>query len=136
MAYKYKAKKKMRKPQGRMNTGIQNKERLIGKGKIWAMLISGTIIVAGIYITAVKLRFEIIFHIYWVLTSVLLCTFIYLKQRRDYLYAECTKNGQISQEDVVFDRKRRIHIKYLLLVLIPFLLTVIGDVVYLVFLRI
>ena len=135
MADRYKAKKKAVKHLAKVNPGTQKEKPLIGKGKICMMLASGTIIIAGIYIAAMKMHFGLIFHVYWILTSILLCVFIYMKQRRDYLYFEMTKNGEISDESILIDRKRRLHIKYLLIVLIPLLLTVTGDIVYLVFLR-
>lgn len=132
---KYRAKKKTDKFSRQINNDIPKQEQLIGKGKICMMLVLVTIIVSGIYITAMKMHFDLIFHIYWILTSVLLCVFIYMKQRRDYLYAQSTKNGQISDKDILLDRKRRVHIKYLLIVLVPLLFTLTGDIVYLVFLR-
>ena len=135
MADRYKAKRKTGKHLTQVNSGAQKEKPLIGKGKICIMLLLGTIIFAGIYIAAMKMHFGLIFHIYWILTSLLLCVFIYMKQRRDYLYFEMTKNGEISDESILIDRKRRLHIKYLLIVLIPLLLTVTGDIVYLVFLR-
>lgn len=59
----------------RENTQKSSKNSLsnIGKGKIVFLLILFTAIIAGIYIAAVKLRFEPIFHLYWIISAVCMC---------------------------------------------------------------
>lgn len=134
MAHKYRAKK-------RNKTVIDNREispkepPLIGKGKIVLLLVIGTALAAGIYVAAMKMQFAPVFYAYWIITTVLICAFIFLNQRRDYLYAKMTSDGKPDEKALEADRRRRKHIKYLLLVLLPFLFTVIGDTVYLVLLK-
>ncbi len=129
MATKYKVKNKSTEAR----TGKE--EPLIGKGKIIFLLIFGTLVTAGIYIAAIKFQFALIFHIYWILTAVLFCVYLYLKQRRDMLYHKAKNSGNLDEEHLAADRKRRKQMKYLLLILLPFLFTVIGDAIYLFYLQ-
>lgn len=125
MAKKYKAKSKK----------TEKNEYAIGKGKILLILVLLTALVAGVYIAAMQKEFEPIFHIYWVVTAVLMCAFLFLKYRNEYLYTKAQEAGEKTQPEITDEyRKRTKHIKYLLCILMPFVFTLIGDTVYLVFL--
>ncbi len=118
------------------NTCIQKNVPLIGKGKILAILAAGTFIVAGVYIAAMKMHFLPIFHIYWIITAILLCAFAFSTKRCEQLYAEnLGKDGKMSESAKSEHLKRTKKVKYLLLVLLPFLFTVIGDTVYVLILQ-
>ncbi len=118
------------------NTGIQKDKPLIGKGKIIAILASGTFVVAGIYIAAMKMHFLPVFHIYWIITAVLLCVFAFSTKRCEQLYAKnMGKDGKMSEAAKAEHLERTKKVKYLLLVLLPFLFTVIGDTVYVLILQ-
>lgn len=119
-----------------LNTGIQKDTPLIGKGKILAILASGTFAAAGIYIAAMKMHFLPIFHIYWIITAVLLCVFVFATKRCEQFYVQnMGKDGRMSEEAKAEHLVRTKRIKYLLLVLLPFLFTVIGDTVYVLILQ-
>ena len=120
----------------RENTQKSSKNSLsnIGKGKIVFLLILFTAIITGIYIAAVKLRFEPIFHLYWIISAVLACAAAVLQKRNEYLYTKDMASG-VSQAQSEASRGQRLkRIKYLLIILIPFLFTVFADAVYLLFL--
>lgn len=134
MAHKYRAKKKSTAT-ANIDAGIQKETPLIGKGKIMISLVLGTLLAAGVYIAAMIAELAAVFYAYWIITTVLICAFIFLNQRRDYIYAKMTAKGELTEKQRTEDRSRRKHIKYLLLVLMPFLFTVIGDTVYLVLLK-
>lgn len=120
----------------KINTGIQKDAPLIGKGKILAILTGGTFIVAGVYIAAMKMHFLPIFHIYWIITAVLLCVFAFSTKRCEQLYMQnMGKDGKMSEGAKSEHLKRTKKVKYLLLVLLPFLFTVIGDTVYVLILQ-
>lgn len=131
---KFKAKKK--KPTAHLEyTGAQKDKPLIGKGKIILILIFGTALVAGIYMTAIKLMFAPIVHIYWIITTILLIAFLFFKSRNEYIYAQIISGGEPSEEEKTAHLKRTKALKYMLLVLLPFLFTLIGDTVYLFILK-
>ena len=131
--YKVKAKKKRQLPSDTQEA-IENKP-LIGKGKILLILLFGTVLVSGIYITAIQKMFAPIVHIYWVVTVLLFMAFLYMGKRNEYLYTKINLNGAPTEEDIKAHIKRTKQLKYLLLVLMPFLFTLIGDVVYLFLLK-
>ncbi|MGN1120950.1 MAG: hypothetical protein ACI4RV_01205 [Eubacteriales bacterium] len=109
------------------------KDAAIGKGRIVALPVLLTAVVAGIYVAAVKLCFEPIFHLYWITSGVLVCAAALLQRRNEYLYTKETQEGDREQAAASYAKRKR-QIKYLLIVLIPFLLTVFADAVYLIFL--
>lgn len=110
-------------------------EPLVGRGKILLLLIFGTLVIAGVYIVAISVQFAPIFHIYWILTAILFCVYLYLKQRRDLFYQKASDTEKLDEKFLISDRKRRKQLKYLLLVLLPFLFTIIGDAIYLFYLQ-
>ena len=132
--YKIKAKSPNTAQQS-SHTGTNDSKPIIGKGKIILILIFGTALVAGIYMAAIQKMFAPIMHIYWILTTILLMAFLYIKSRNEYLYTKITANGKPSEEDKKAHIKRTKAMKYLLLVLLPFLFTLIGDAVYLFILK-
>lgn len=137
MANKYKVSKlkttNKNKPSSDMS---KDKTPLIGKGKILAILIAGTILVAGIYAYAISLKFMFIFHIYWIVTAILFCLFIFLSMRNDYLYHKCMSlNKHATKEADSEHRGRTKIIKYVLLALLPFLFTVMADAIYLILIK-
>ena len=126
---------KQRTSQESMCTGTQKYKPLIGKGKLLLMLVSGTAIVAGIYIACIQKMFAPIIPIYWITTGILMIAFLFVNKRNEYLYTKLTYNRTPSEDEKNEHRKRVKHMKYLLLVLLPFLFTVLGDVVYLFILK-
>lgn len=116
-------------------TGTPKEPPLIGKGKIVLMLISGTAVVAGIYMTALQLHFAPIMPIYWTIAGILLMIFLYFNTKNEYLYTKMTTGRTPSEEEKKDFRQRTKKLKYLLIVLLPFLFTLIGDMVYLYFLK-
>ena len=133
---RYRAKKKKAVSTDKVSyTGTQKEEPLIGTRKILLMLVLGTGIVSGIYITAIKMMFAPIMHIYWITAAILLMLFMYIKMRNEYLYAEITKSHSPSDEEMAQHRKRTKAMKYLLIALLPFLFTLFGDLVYLYLLK-
>lgn len=113
----------------------QNKP-LIGKVKILLVLILGTLLAAGIYITAMKMQYIFIFHIYWIVTALLFCLFIFLSMRNDYLFQKSLSiNKHLTKYTDSEFRKRTKVIKYVLLALLPFLFTVMGDAIYLLIIK-
>ena len=108
----------------------------IGKVRILLILLAGTALVGSFYIVAMRLRFEAVFHLYWLITAVLLCLTAFLQKRSEYLYArDRLSDGSHSPESESAYARRRKTLKYLLLVLLPFLFTVAADAVYLLFLQ-
>lgn len=103
----------------------------IGKGKILLILILATGLAAGIYIAAAKYRFEPIFHLYWIVSTILLCTALFLDKQNEYRYTKERTLDPIRAEGAYYKRKKRV--KYVVLALLPFLLTVLVDTVYLLF---
>jgi len=99
------------------------------------MLISGTAVVAGIYMTALQLHFAPIMPIYWTIAGILLMIFLYFNMKNEYLYTKMTTGRTPSEEEKKDFRRRTKKLKYLLIVLLPFLFTLIGDMVYLYFLK-
>ena len=132
MATKYKVKNTNKNS---TEAGTIKEEPLIGKGKILLLLIFGTLVIAGVYIVAISMQFAPIFHIYWILTAILFCVYLYLKQRRDLFYQKASDTEKLDEKFLISDRKRRKQLKYLLLVLLPFLFTIIGDAIYLFYLQ-
>ena len=132
MATKYRV-KNTNKNSTEARTGKE--EPLIGKGKILLLLFLGTLVIAGVYIVAISVQFAPIFHIYWILTAILFCVYLYLKQRRDLFYQKASDTEKLDEKFLISDRKRKKQLKYLLLVLLPFLFTIIGDAVYLFYLQ-
>lgn len=103
----------------------------IGKAKILLILVLATALAVGVYVFAAKHRFAPVFHLYWILSTVLLCAALYLDKRNVYLY---TKEQAIDPERATAAygaRKKRV--KYVILTLLPFLFTVLADTVYLLF---
>lgn len=103
----------------------------IGKGKILLILVLATGLAGGVYIFAAKHRFAPIFHLYWILSTALVCTALYLDKKNVYLY---TKEQAADPEKALAAygaRKKRV--KYVILALLPFLFTVLADTVYLLF---
>lgn len=103
----------------------------IGKGKILLILVLATGLAAGVYIAAAKYRFEPIFHLYWIVSTVLVCTALFLDKQNEYRY---TKEQSLDPERAkcaYYKRKKRV--KYVVLTLLPFLLTVLVDTIYLLF---
>lgn len=132
MAKKYKAKSKRTIPGP---TKAEQNKYMIGKGKILLILVLLTALVAGVYIAAMQNEFEPVFHIYWVISAVLMCVFLFLKYRNEYLYTKALDTAEKTQSEITDEYRKRIkHIKYLLCILMPFVFTLIGDTVYLVFL--
>ena len=115
------------------SAGAKSGNANIGKGKIFAVLVPATALAAGIYIAAVRLRFEPIFHIYWLVSTVLLCAALFLDKQKEYRY---TKDRQDVGADEAARRYalRKKRVKFVLLALLPFLFTVLADAVYLLFL--
>ena len=132
---KYKVIAAKRKKQQESNIGTQNNQAVIGKGKILFILLFGTIIVSGTYIYAIKAHFEPIFHIYWILSAVLLCCFIVAKAYVENGYEKQLSKNRISEKDRQEHYKKVRRLKYMLLVLMPFLFTIFGDAVYLFLLK-
>lgn len=131
---RFKAKKK-KSTAASTYTDTPKEQPLIGKGKIILILIFGTALVAGIYMTAIHMMFAPIMHIYWILTAILLMAFLFFKSRNEYLYDKIISAGNPSEEEKTAHLKRTKKLKYLLLVLLPFLFTLIGDTVYLFILK-
>ena len=132
---KYKVKAKKKRKQLTTDSYIAENKPLIGKGKIILILLLGTALVAGVYIAAIQNMFAPIVHIYWIITVLLFIAFLYMSKRNEYLYTKITLNGTPSEDDKKAHIKRTKQLKYLLLVLMPFLFTLIGDVVYLFLLK-
>lgn len=130
---KYRVKTKHGKQIG--YTGTPKEPPLIGKGKIVLMLIAGTAVTAGIYMTALHLHFAPIMPIYWIITGILLMIFLYFNKKNEYLYTKMTTDRTPSEDEKKDFRQRTKKVKYLLIALIPFLFTLIGDLVYLYFLK-
>lgn len=128
---RYKVKAKKRTDVAEKSAGIQKEPPLIGKGKILLILVFGTALVAGIYIAAIRMMFAPIVHIYWIVTAILLMAFLYVKTRNEYLYTKITAKGKPTDDEKAAHRGRTKMMKYLLLALMPFMFTIIGDVLYL-----
>ena len=107
---------------------------MIGRKKILLILVLNTLIIAGIYIAAVQMRIEFVFHLYWILSVIMICAYMFLVKRNEYLDEKESKDG-LTQESKERSLKRKKRLKYFLLVMIPFLFTIIGDTVYLFFLK-
>lgn len=132
---KYKVKAKKRNLQHYSALASSDSKPLIGKGKIILFLLLGTAIVSGIYIAAIQQMFSPIVHIYWIITGLLFLAFLYMSKRNEYLYTKIASCGELSEADKKEHLARTKQLKYLLLVLMPFLFTLIGDVVYLFLLK-
>ncbi len=132
---KYKVKAKKKKQQLTAPHNISENKPLIGKGKIILILLFGTALVAGVYIAAIQNMFAPIVHIYWIVTALLFLVFLYMSKRNEYLYTKITSTGNPSEDEKKEHIKRTKQLKYLLLILMPFLFTLIGDVVYLFLLK-
>ena len=132
---KYRAKKKKTESLTEASAINQSGQPLIGKWKILILLMLGTGIVSGIYITAIKLMFAPIMHIYWIAAAILLMCFMFIKMRNEYLYEQMTASRTPSESELSAHLKRTKAMKYLLLVLLPFLFTLFGDLVYLYLLK-
>ena len=117
------------------NTGIPKEPPLIGKGKILLMLIGATAVVAGIYVAAMNAKFIAVFHIYWILTAILTCVFIYLFTKNKATYERMTTDRTPSEKEKEEFRKQVKRMKYFLILLLPFLFTVFGDALYIVLLK-
>lgn len=129
---KYKV-RRVRKEAPKENTG----KAVMGRGKLLLWLLVGTVVIAGVYIACMQLRIEAVFHAYWIAAAVLTCAAAFLKYRNEARVAVCkAKNGgTLSDADHAECAKHDKTLKILLLVLIPLLLTVFGDAVYLVLLK-
>ncbi len=108
----------------------------IGKAKLLLFLVGGTALAAAVYITAMTLHFMPIFHIYWAITASLILAFMVYDKYSVYRYTKDTAQTPDKSEEYLsrYNKDRR-RIKVLLLVLLPFLFTVLGDMIYLFFLR-
>ena len=129
---KYKV-RRVRKEAIKENTG----KAVIGRGKLLLLLLAGTVVIAGVYIACMQLRVEAVFHAYWIAAGVLCCAAAFLKYRNEARIAsyKAKNGGTLSDEDHIECAKHDKRLKILLLVLIPLLLTVFGDAVYLVLLK-
>jgi len=132
---KYRIKKKKSGVTSSNATATPKEPPLIGKGKILLILILGTTLVAGIYMAALQMHFAPIIHIYWIITTLLLMAFLFVKMRNESLYAQMSATSSMTKEDIAQHRERTKKMKYLLLVLLPFLFTLFGDLVYLYILK-
>lgn len=133
MANKYKVSKHRKTNLSRTSAkNNTNTSAVIGKGKILAILIPGTLLAAGIYAASMKMKFMFVFHIYWILTALLFCLFVFLSMRNDFLFNKSARSDkQLTKLTDENFQKRTKAAKYLLLVLLPFLFTVMADAVYL-----
>lgn len=112
------------------------KAPLIGKVKILVFLVLGTLLAAGIYIAAMEMQYMFIFHIYWIVTALLFCIFIFLSMRNDYLFQKkLALNKHLTKQTDSEYLNRTKSIKYVLIALLPFLLTVMGDAIYLLLIK-
>ncbi len=119
MSKRYTAKAK-RAPQ-EPNAPAASGKKTFGAAKLGLFLALNTLWIAGLYIAGVRLRIEWLFHVYWIGAAVLFCLFLVFKFRHDAR----------PDEDAAGARR----IKILLLFLIPLLLTLFGDAVYLFILK-
>ena len=113
----------------------EQEKPLIGTGKILLMLIGATILVAGIYIAAMNAKCIAVFHIYWILTAILTCIFIYLFTKNKGIYEKMTTGRTPTEKEKEEYRERVKRMKYFLIILLPFLFTVFGDALYIVLLK-
>lgn len=136
-ASKYRIKKKKNTSHRAVKSasGVPKEPPLIGKGKILLMLFFGTAAVSGIYIAAMIAVIKPVFYAYWILTTVMLCAYVFLRMKDGYRYAKLTANGTPSEKERELMRKRIKRQKYFLIIMLPFIFTLIGDTVYLLFLK-
>ena len=108
----------------------------MGRGKLLLLLLAGTLAASAIYFACVRARISFVFHLYWIASGVLVCLAAFLKYSNEAYIAVCKrKNGGIlSDEDNEKCQSRDKTLKIVLLILIPLLLTVFGDAIYLLFL--
>lgn len=133
--YRVKQKKKPSKNRKVSDTGTQKEQPLIGKGKILLILLFGTIIVAGFYIASMIAKLEAVFFGYWIFTTLMLCAYIFFYMKSKSLYTKDYYDGNLTSERMEFYRHRTKQLKYFLLVIMPFVFTIIGDAVYLLILK-
>lgn len=133
--YRVKQKKKPSKKRKLSDTGTPKEQPLIGKGKILLILLFGTIIVAGVYIASMIAMLEAVFFGYWILTTVMLCVYIFIYMKTKSLYTKDYLDDNLTSERMEFYRHRTKQMKYFLLVIMPFVFTIIGDAIYLLFLK-
>ena len=67
---------------------LPEKDGNIGKLKILFCLIFTTGLAGGVYIAAARAEFSPVFHAYWIISAVLLCTALLLNQRNEYRYTK------------------------------------------------
>ena len=109
---------------------LPEKDGNIGKLKILFCLIFTTGLAGGVYIAAARAEFSPVFHAYWIISAVLLCTALLLNKRNEYRYTKDKACGDPDEaKKAYFVRKKQV--KYVILALLPFLLTVLADSVYL-----
>lgn len=131
MSRKFRAKPKQL-PQNENNAAKRTPTNAgnIGKMRILFLLVLFTGLAAGVYIAAACAAFAPVFHAYWIISAVLTCTALVLNRQNEYRYTkESVESDPEAAKAAYFARKKRV--KYVILALLPFLLTVLADAIYL-----
>lgn len=108
----------------------------MSKKRSAVLLIVWAVICVGIYIAAVKAYFQAITPIYMALTVLLAACYLPLAYANAKIKAVAEgESRQLTDEETAKVHKRMEWIKYILILFIPLLVTLIGDYLYITFLK-